>query len=513
MLYKHSLTFVWAVLIASAPFVGKAVVFAQAITTLPAGTQLKISDSSQMAPINQALMQRFQAQSPDVQVTLKAGEAVAGLEAVLAGQTDLVSISRPLTEDERRQGLVQVPVTREKIAIVVGKDNPFQKSLTIDLVNKITAGEITNWEKVGGALGPIRMVQRSPTSNAAQALQRYPQLRTTLAGQTNDQPVEIDGLATALGKDGVSFALISELADHPDIRALPMYGNLPTDERYPFSQPFTYVYKKDANAAVQAFLGFVAGAEGQQAVGDAIASPQSFPVQAAATPPSDSQPTASQPPVTAAPTPLLEEAPEAAGAETQPNGLEEIDWLPVVLVALGLGVLAIAVIKATAARKKQASIPKPAPNYSERVKTELPAPEHPAGTEDVVAVLDPEPLPIEPPEEGRRREHIVPEFAEFNTQMQAASTQLQGAEETVSTAEAADSAATQLQVSDSGEDAMQTRLQVTPEGTTDSSRTQLQMPEDPDASQRQRQDDEWSDRSTEVQDPSMTRLQEPEDRG
>ncbi|MGB7413887.1 MAG: substrate-binding domain-containing protein [Thermosynechococcaceae cyanobacterium] len=507
MLYKHSLTFVWAVLIASAPFVGEAVVFAQAVTTLPAGTQLKISDSSQMAPINQALMQRFQAQNPNAQVTLKAGEAVAGLEAVLAGQTDLASISRPLTEDERSQGLVQVPVTREKIAIVVRKDNPFQQSLTIDQVNKITAGEITNWEQVGGTPGSIQMVQRSPTSNAAQALQRYPQLRTTLAGQTNDQPVEIDGLAAALGQNGVSFALVSELAGHPDIRALPMYGNLPSDERYPFSQPFTYVYKKDANAAVQAFIGFVAGAEGQQAVGDAIASPQNYPAQVVAAPPSsDSQPT-SQP--TAPPSPSTEGVPEATGADTQTNGLEEIDWLPVALVALGLGVLAIAVMKATAARKKQASIPKPAPNYSERVKTELPASEMPR-TDDVVVALEPEPLPVEPPEESRRRENIVPEFAEFNTQMQTAATQLQGAAETVSNPEAGDPAATKLQV-DSGEDAIHTRLQANDEWT-DSDSTQLQVPEEP-ASPTQLQEADISDQNTQVQDPSMTWLQEPGDQG
>jgi phosphate transport system substrate-binding protein len=505
MLYKHSLTFTWAMLMVSTPFAGAAMVLAQPTSTsvtLPAGTGLRISDSSQMAPINQALMQSFEVQVPNAQVTIQPGEAVAGLEAVLAGKADLASISRPLTEDERRQGLVQVPVTREKIAIVVGSNNPFQQSLTIDLVNKITAGEITDWQQVGGVPGPIRMIQRSPTSNAAQALQRYPQLRTTLAGQTNnDQPVEIEGLAAALGQNGVSFALVSELANRSDIRAVPMYGKLPEDERYPFSQPFTYVYKKDANAAVQAFLGFVAGDAGQRAVAVAIANPKNFPTQASTTPPAapatpTAAPTPSESEPSAPPAPVGETS--TAGGEESSAGQGQIDWLPLVLVAAGLGVLALAVIKATAVRDKKASIPKPAPNYSERVKTETSGPENPTA-EAVAVALEPEPLPIEPPEETRRRENIVPEFAEFNTQMQVAATRLQVSADSESNHDTENHADSQFQGFDDADDTMSTRLQMADE-QNDENQTKLQVSEKPDP-------------ETQVQDLSVTRLQEPENQG
>ncbi|MEO0377426.1 MAG: substrate-binding domain-containing protein, partial [Cyanobacteria bacterium P01_A01_bin.17] len=228
MLYKSPLKFAWAVLITSVAVSSPvlAQVLAQsAPATLPTGTQLKIGDSSQMAPINQALKQSFETQYPNANLAIANGDAAADINAVLAGTLDLASISRPLTKDEKGQGLVQLPVAREKIAIVIGTENPFQGSLTIEQVNQITTGEVTDWKQVGGEPGLIRVIQRPPTGNAAQALQRYPDLRTTLAGKEGNQPpVTIDGLAAALGKDGISFALISELADRESIQALAMYG-------------------------------------------------------------------------------------------------------------------------------------------------------------------------------------------------------------------------------------------------------------------------------------------------
>jgi ABC-type phosphate transport system substrate-binding protein len=429
MFYKHSLTFTWAVLIASmmGPSPVLAQVLAQAGPALPAGTQVKISDSSQMAPINQSLKQIFEEQYPNAKIAIQSGDTVANINAVLAGKIDLASISRPLTSDEQSQGLVQVPVAREKIAIVIGTANPFQGSLTIEQVNQIMTGEITNWKQVGGDSRPIRVIQRPATSNAMQALQQYPDLRTTLAGKAGNQPlVTIDGLAAALGKDGLSFALMSELSGREGIQALAMYGTWPANKRYPFSQPFTYVYKKKASPAVQTFLNFVANEAGQQAVETAIATPKSFVTGPAA---ASAQPAATPQPA--------EDKPVAAPAQGQEDaGLNQIDWLPLILSLLGLGLLALAVLRATAIRQKQHRVPKPAPDYANRVKTEMsPAAEPKAETNvlglggiagiDLEADASPTVEQQMSPQEVRQRDYIVPEFVEFNTQVQAAATQLQ----------------------------------------------------------------------------------------
>ncbi len=519
MLYKYSLKVTWAVLIASAtvaaPCLVEAVVLAQAApeaSALSAGTQVQISDSSQMAPINQALKQAFESQYPDTMVPIQAGEATDGIEAVLAGTVDLASISRPLTEAERRQGLIQVPVTREKIVIVVGTDNPFQDSLTIDQVNQITAGEITDWQQVGGKPGTIRVVQRPATSNAAQALQRYPKLRTTLAGQENSQPpVTIEGLATSLGADGLSFALVSELVNREGIRPVPMYGTLPEDARYPFSQPFTYVYKKGAGAGIQTFLGFVASGKGQAAISEAIATPNKFPVTSASSP-APSQPSVSPSPATS---PEGTGAPVATANNPEEGRLSQIEWLPLILAVLGLGLLALAVLRATAVRRKKASVPKPAPNYVERVKTEQPEVDEPdinnldlgltgtAGTQSAptnspTTQLQTPQTQLQAPtqiQKPRRQDDIVPEFVEFNTQIQAAATQLQAAQ---AQEEENDTAKTQLQNTGSQDwenEGPHTQLQ-------DPSATTLQPPPEPEENESPH---------THLQDPSATTLQPPQE--
>lgn len=488
MVYKQSLTV--AVLIATTAVSGLPLrsSIAQPVKSseLPAGTQVQISDSSQMAPINQALMQSFEQNYPNVAVVTQSSEAANSLEALLAGQTDLASISRPLTEDERGQGLIQVPVTREKIAIVVGADNPFRESLTIEQVNQIMAGEITDWEQVGGPSGAIRIVQRSPTSNAAQALQRYPNLRTTLAGQDEGQsPVEIDDLAAALGNDGVSFALASELSSRSQMRALPMYGQLPGDARYPFSQPFTYVYKKGASAKIQTFLGFVASATGQAAVSDAIANPQDFPTTSTEASPASS-------PTPSPDSSASDNSTTSADSEGQGEDLfSQLDWLPLVLALLGLGLLALAVWRATAARRKQQSVPRPAPNYSERVRTEEPTATEVDGE---ISELDPDLELSTQMLESRRRDDVVPEFAEFNTQMQVAATRLQLSDE--------DGDNTQLQTPTTQLQASEEEPEQSDASDAEEPTTQLQDGSSQDG------DSDLPGPTTQLQDPSVTKLQD-----
>ncbi|QYO64760.1 substrate-binding domain-containing protein [Leptolyngbya sp. 7M] len=79
-----------------------------------------------MAAINQALKQRFEAQYAGTAVDLATQGTDAALQAVLDRTIDLAAIGRPLTDAERRQGLVEVPISREKIAIITSANNPFQ---------------------------------------------------------------------------------------------------------------------------------------------------------------------------------------------------------------------------------------------------------------------------------------------------------------------------------------------------------------------------------------------------
>ncbi|MBD2083061.1 DUF4912 domain-containing protein [Leptolyngbya sp. FACHB-17] len=237
------------------------------------GTNVRVDGSSSMAAVNTVLKQRFEQQFPGTKVSLAANGASTGIQSVLNGKTDIAAIARPLTEAEKAQGLKSVPMGRDKIAIIVGANNPFAKSLTINQFARIFRGEVKNWSQVGGQNTPIKLVDRPDGSDTRQAFKEYPAFKqgkfTTGTTALKLKQDTIQAVAANLGNNGISYATANQLKNRPGVRAIAMDGVKPTDARYPFSQSLYYVYKDGANPAVQAFLGLATSAPGQTAIAKA----------------------------------------------------------------------------------------------------------------------------------------------------------------------------------------------------------------------------------------------------
>jgi ABC-type phosphate transport system substrate-binding protein/Flp pilus assembly protein TadD len=237
---------------------------------VPSGSQVRIDGSDSMEVINQFLKQRYEQQYTGTQVELSANGTAAALKALLADEVDLAAIGRSLTPEERAQGLVQVPISREKIAIVVSADNPFKGNLTDDQFARIFRGEITNWAQVGGAAGKIRLIDRPEDSDTRQAFRNYPVFKKAafMTGATA-VPIKQDSTAEMiqqLGADGIGYAIYSQVRDAKNVRILAMHKTLPDDPRYPFSQPRVYVYKTTPSPTAKDFLGYATAPVGQQVV-------------------------------------------------------------------------------------------------------------------------------------------------------------------------------------------------------------------------------------------------------
>ncbi|MEL7333556.1 MAG: substrate-binding domain-containing protein [Cyanobacteria bacterium J06560_2] len=257
-----------------APVIGQAAPSFPVPTSVDKGTEVTISSSSDnMNAISEALQQGFEGEYNNSKVSITTKDANAAIQDVLNGNAELAAISRPLTAEEKAKGLIEVPVRREKIAIVVSKDNPFAQSITGSQFAQIFRGEIKDWSEVGGSAGPIKLVDRPATSETRQALSPYPVFTTApfnaAAGATTLEADTTEAVVTALGNDGVSYILVGELAGQPDIKALELHKTPPSDPRYPFSQPYSFVYAGGASPAVSAFLGYATGNPGQAAVNNA----------------------------------------------------------------------------------------------------------------------------------------------------------------------------------------------------------------------------------------------------
>ncbi|MCU0568915.1 MAG: DUF4912 domain-containing protein [Oculatellaceae cyanobacterium Prado106] len=300
-------------------------------TSVPNGTTVKVAVSGGMTAVNQALKQNFESQFKGSAVTPQAApDSAAALKALTDKQVDLAAISRPLTAQEKAAGLMELPVSREKIAIVVSADNPFTGELTHQQFAQIFQGAITNWSQVGGADSAIRLLDRPDNSELRSAFQGYPVFEGNFATGANAVKLGQDTtaeLVKQLGQDGIGYAPVSQVAGQPGVRLIGMWGTPPTDPRYPFSQPFSYVYRgQDLSPAVQAFLGYASASGTQpiieQARAGGAAAPAPAPTGEAAppAPPSPAaSPAASPSPAAASPSPAASPGAAAPGAAASPG--------------------------------------------------------------------------------------------------------------------------------------------------------------------------------------------------
>jgi phosphate transport system substrate-binding protein len=255
-----------------------------------------------MTSINQALSDRFKTQFPGTQVDLVYSDSEAALQAVLEGKADLAAIGRPLTAEEQAQGLVAVPVARNRIAVFVGANNPFTESLTGEQFASIFRGEITDWSQVGGVDLPIRLIDRPDSSDTRRAFANYPvfQVAPFQPGASTVKVAEdnTNEVIQQLGNDGISYGITDQVSSNPAVRILPLYGTFPNDPRYPFSQPLSYVYKgANPSPAIQGFLGIATAPDSQAAVETARVAAATAAIAAApAAAPSNPAPAASPAP-------------------------------------------------------------------------------------------------------------------------------------------------------------------------------------------------------------------------
>lgn len=533
----------------------------QRVQAQEAAKTIRIDNLTRMAPINQALKQRYETQTPDAKVEIKRQQTDASLQ-VKDQQVDLAAISRLLTEEEKSQGLVQVPVTREKIAIVVGTENPFAKGLTIDQVVKIFRGEITNWSQLGGPSAPIRVIHRPIASNLQSTLQTYELFRAANF-EAGGQIVQLDqddvsALMDALGKDGISYALASQIGEAEAIRPISMYNTLPDDPRYPFSQPFTYVYQGKPTASTQTFLDFVASDPGQDAIAEAKTQPA---ISGDPSANGSSTKESGQDGKTDTNTGSADKAqpdksqsgntPSASSDGSNPDGKDSstiassetageaqdtsggLGWLPIALVVLVLGGIVGGVLKTLLTKSKPKPAPRPAPNYAEKIRpTRIQAPET-----EVPETPDPSPsVPVG--EEGSSPltpENVVLGAAAagaVNEMAKPSETKLQGSETELQIPEAEPEAPDEWVDITSRELQAKTRiqnpkteLQDTPPSQRgpktqlqDPTATQLQVPDSEDLAASAALDldssptqlyDPLDSSPTQLQDPNNTQLQEP----
>lgn len=222
-----------------------------------------------MVTINVNLKNGFEKQFPGTAVTTTANGTDQGIQALKAGSVDIAAISRPLTPQELSSGLVAVPVAQDAIALVVGVNNPWKGGLTREQVEDIFEGDITDWSAVGGSPATIRVINRPSVSGTHQTFKELVLGGGNFGTSPNITTLprdETTGLLQQLNTDGIGYATYAQVAKQQTVRVVPVNSLTPDSPNYPFKRTLYYVYKNPASPAVQAFLGYTASPQGQQAM-------------------------------------------------------------------------------------------------------------------------------------------------------------------------------------------------------------------------------------------------------
>lgn len=234
-----------------------------------------------------AWAERYQAEHPDVSISVTGGGSGTGIAALMNGTVDIATASRQISEGEtasaRASGVepVEYVIARDAIAVIVHPSNPVEQ-LTIQQVADIYSGKIQNWSELGGEDRPI--VRTSRESNSGTHIYF---LETVLRGGREDDDTlfspttlllpssegiiaEVSDNPNAIGYDGLGYVtdevkVVAIAAAEGSEYVLPTVETVNAGE-YPISRDLYMYTDGEPTGALRDFIDWILSPEGQAIV-------------------------------------------------------------------------------------------------------------------------------------------------------------------------------------------------------------------------------------------------------
>jgi phosphate transport system substrate-binding protein len=118
---------------------------------------IRIDGSSTVAPLTEAIAEEFQAENPDVKVTVGTAGTGGGFEKFCAGETDISDASREIEPEEvaacKKDGISyqDVHVATDALTVMINNENPVS-CLTVDQLSAVWGpdSKLSNWDEIPG---------------------------------------------------------------------------------------------------------------------------------------------------------------------------------------------------------------------------------------------------------------------------------------------------------------------------------------------------------------------------
>src|SRR5687767_7669799 len=260
-------------------------------TETNSNTEAYIENKGSDTIVNLALAwaERYQAEHPEVRISVTGGGSGTGIASLINGTVDLANASRQIKEEEiaEAQGNGVEPVEHiiasDAIAVIVNPSNPVSE-LTLKQISDIYSGKISNWSEVGGEDRPIVRLSRETNSGTHVYF-----LETVLRlGNSDDKTLfsmdtlllpssegiiaEVRQNLNAIGYDGLGYVpkdlkTIAIAEEEGGAYVLPSISTV-NDKSYPIARDLYMYTDGQPRGIVKEYLDWILSAEAQEIVAE-----------------------------------------------------------------------------------------------------------------------------------------------------------------------------------------------------------------------------------------------------
>jgi phosphate transport system substrate-binding protein len=253
------------------------------------GSSAYIQNKGSDTIVNLALAwaEKYQAEHPDVSISVTGGGSGTGIAALLNKTVDIANASRQMQAEEIKQAKakgfdpVEFVIARDAIAVIVNPANPVSR-LTMQQISDIYSGKINNWLQVGGENNPIVRLSREVNSGTHVYFRDTvirlgdSKNKTLFATDTLLLPSsegiisEVRQNPNAIGYDGLGYVPsdLKKVAVAKDTKSPYVLPSIATvnDKSYPIARDLYMYTAGQPTGAVKVYLDWIVSSEAQTIV-------------------------------------------------------------------------------------------------------------------------------------------------------------------------------------------------------------------------------------------------------
>ncbi len=237
-----------------------------------------INGSTTVLPIIQKASETFMQNNPSISLSISGGGSGNGIKALVEGLCDIAMSSRDIksseVEDAKKKGVMpnRVAVAFDAIVPVVHPANPVQ-NLTLEQLQKIYMGEITNWKELGGNDENIVVFSRETSSGTYESWADLVMKKNKVTPKASLQASN-GAIVTSVSKNKKSIGYIGFGYMNQSVKAVSVDGQTASakaviEKQWPISRELFLFTNGEPKGAVKTFMDFMLDAEkGQKIVAE-----------------------------------------------------------------------------------------------------------------------------------------------------------------------------------------------------------------------------------------------------